>query len=1410
MDKFTLLPDYLFEVSWEVCNKVGGIHTVISTKALTLVNKLHNNLILIGPDLIKDDSGTNPEFSEDPLLFSSWKKHAESEGLFFKIGRWNIKGQPIAISLNFSNYIKDKDEIFSEFWEHYKLDSISGQWDYIEPILFGYTAGKVIESFIRYNLSTHDRIIAHFHEWMTGSGLLYLKKELPQVGTVFTTHATVIGRSLAGNNRALYKNLDSYNSEEVAKEFNIISKQSAEQLSAQQADAFTTVSEITARECSQFLKKKVDVITPNGFEDSFIPSGNEFITKRKEARIKLLEVAGLLFKENFDNETFMIATSGRYEFRNKGIDLFIDALGVLNKSANLKRPLIAFILIPANHYGPKKDLLAGQLSENGAFGSKYLTHNLHDAEWDPILNRIKKAGLGNDSSDAVKVVFVPSYLNGNDGIFNKPYYDLLIGFDLTVFPSYYEPWGYTPLESLAFSVPTVTTTLAGFGLWTKQHSDDPGNSITIIERNDDNDNVVVENMVKAMANHYAFSESERKEAQQKAFEVSRNALWSSLIENYTQAFGHAMQKVENRADQFVEIEERPHELIHEHIPPSGITPSWKKIVVRSKLPDELYKLGELIQNLWWTWDEEAQELFEVIDPEIWFKCNQNPAILFEQVKQKHLQELGNNKDYLEKLDRVYDRFTTYMSEKVTESPHIAYFGMEYGLHNSLKIYSGGLGVLAGDYMKEASDQKINITGIGLLYRYGYFSQMITTRGDQQASYDLQHYSKLPLKPIRDENNKFILVRIMLPGRPLYARIWELNVGRIKVYLLDTDFESNLDEDRVITHNLYGGSNENRLKQELLLGIGGIRVLGVLGIEADLFHSNEGHSAFIGLERMRHYIQNENLTFLEAKEIVRSSTLFTTHTPVPAGHDEFEEDLLRKYIGHYPERLKISWNELMTLGRSSHDAWNEKFNMSFLAAHLSQEMNGVSLLHGSVTQQLFSKLWPGYLTEELHIGYVTNGVHYPTWTGKKWKRLYRDTFGKDFENNLTDTSLWEKIHDVPDKTIWDVKQYYRSVLINTIKDRIKENWIRRHEDPKTIVAVNNHLSENSLTIVFARRFATYKRAHLLFRDPERLARILNIPDKPVQIIFAGKAHPHDKAGQDLIRMIVEISRKPEFVGRIIFLQDYDLNLAKILLQGADIWLNTPTRSLEASGTSGQKAVLNGTLHFSVLDGWWIEGYQPEAGWALTNETTYEDLALQDELDAEIIYTLLEQEIIPAYYERNSEDVPEEWVRFIKNSISQIAPHFVTKRMINDYSQMFYSKLYNRTKQMRTDDFELAKRISSWKKRMGYAWPNINVLEAKVFANGSDICKMGKAYTGIVVLDLNEISPDDVGVELVLTENGERIIDVQKFQLDKTEGDKAFFTAEIRVNQAGTFSYGIRITPKNDHLPHRQDMSLIRWI
>ncbi|MFO7657623.1 MAG: alpha-glucan family phosphorylase [Bacteroidales bacterium] len=1411
MSKTMTKPNYIFEVSWEVCNKVGGIHTVVATKASTLVKEYQNNYIVIGPDVIHDETG-NPEFVEDAQLFASWRSHIATEGLRIKIGRWSINSHPIAILIDFSNMINQKDKIFSELWETYKLDSLSGQWDYMEPALFGYTAGKVIESFVKFNLTSSDRVVAQFHEWMTGAGVLYLKSKLPQVANVFTTHATVLGRCLAGNNRQLYKNLENYNEDEVAKEFNLVSKQSLEKLSAQNSDAFTTVSEITARECTQFLKRSVDVVTPNGFEDTFVPKEEEFKEKREAARKKLMQVAGNLLGEHIDENAFFIATSGRYEFKNKGIDLFIDALGELNKSGKKGSEIIAFLLIPANHYGARKDLLAKMNGEGELLsGSRFLTHNLHDPEWDPILNRIKMAGLINEKDNPVKIIFVPSYLNGKDGIFDMVYYDVLIGMDLTIFPSYYEPWGYTPLESLAFSVPTVTTSLAGFGAWAKIECAEGCQGISVIERTDDNDEEVIKNIVQIIQKYSDFDSASILNARENAHTLSRTALWKTLASIYFEAYSKALKKAAERSDRFVEIEEKQVEQVREEVFIQSNEPIWKKIIVKSKLPENLKYLNELSQNLWWSWDDEAQELYETIDPELWEACEHNPAVLFEQVPYDRLISLSRDKEYVDKIKSVYNRFVTYISDKSEgKSPKIAYFSMEYGFHDSLKTYSGGLGILAGDFLKEASDMKVDIIGIGFLYRYGYFSQVLTTKGEQQAVYDFQHFSKLPLKPVRDENHQIMSVNVMLPGRAVHARIWQVDVGRVKVLLLDTDFDANSQEDRMISHNLYGGYNENRLKQELVLGIGGIRVLDVLGIVPDLFHSNEGHSAFIGFERIRKYMLQQRLSFAEAKEIVRTSTLFTTHTPVPAGHDEFEEDLMRKYIGHYPARLKISWDELMALGRSNPNKWNEKFNMSHLAAHLAQEINGVSMLHGQVTREIFSRLWPGYLPEELHIGYVTNGVHFSTWTAKIWKAIYNKYFGSHYLDDLINEQHWQKIYDVPDNEIWEAKQELRSKLIYNVKDRFKNNWIKRHEDPKQIIAINNRLSDRALTIVFARRFATYKRAHLLFRNLERLAKIVNIPDKPVQFIFAGKAHPNDKAGQDLIKMIVDISKRPEFLGRILFLQNYDIGLAKILLQGADVWLNTPTRPLEASGTSGEKAVMNGTLHFSVLDGWWVEGYQPDAGWALTNERTYEDHSFQDDLDSEIIYTIFEQEIIPAFFNRNKTGVSTEWVKFIKNSIAKVAPKFTTRRMMSDYLERYYNKMHRRTIDLFKDDYEKIKEISSWKKRIIHAWSNIEVLEKSVFNQGLDEYQVGEIYEGEVVLDLNEVSPQHVGVELVITENSERLISAYEFTLENYEVDRAFYKLKVAVNQPGTFTYGIRIFPKNPLLAYRQDIPLTRWI
>ncbi|HPD95505.1 MAG: alpha-glucan family phosphorylase [Bacteroidales bacterium] len=1417
MSEKLLKPDYIFEVSWEVCNKVGGIHTVISTKASMLEAELNNNYITIGPDVIKDTEH-NREFIEDPSLFEAWRNKALEEKLPIRIGRWNIPCKPIAIIINFSGLISQKDEIFKELWEEFKLDSITGQWDYIEPTLFGYAAGKVIESFANFHLSLRHRVIAQFHEWMTGSGLLYLKKNAPQIGTVFTTHATVLGRSIAGNNLPLYNNIEKYEPHVKAREFNVISKQSLESVSAQLADAFTTVSDITARECKQFLGKDVDLITPNGFDDSFIPDNDELKLRRLEGRIKFYEVAEAMLAHDVAKDSIIVGISGRYEFKNKGIDVFIEALGKINRENNLNKEILAFLLIPAGHHGPRKDVFHNLLDKDKDFNNyiilddTHVTHYLNDPESEPILKKIRSVGLNNSSSDKVKVFWVPCYLNGDDGIFNKPYYDLLVGMDITVFPSYYEPWGYTPLESLAFKVPTITTTLAGFGEWVNQKYSKEKNAITVIPRNDENDNEVVDAIVAQLNSITLLDQEQRKLLSENAFDISKIALWKNFISYYQNAYNIALQQVGNRTHIFME-EERQEILPKKERKFKANKPSWVRILVQKSLPKKLKSLDDLSRNLWWSWNSETKELFKSIDPQLWEKCEKNPILFLEKISLPRLLELENDATFVEKLHSTYLKFTSYMMDKVSRSgPRIAYFSMEFGLHNSLKLYSGGLGILAGDYLKEASDSNIDMVGVGLLYRYGYFTQSLSASGQQVSVYDQQNFSQTLATPVRDENGKWITISIAFPGRQVYARVWKVEVGRTDLYLLDTDFEDNQPADRTITHHLYGGDLENRFKQEMVLGVGGIRALKELKIEANIFHLNEGHAAFTGLERLRTFILNDKLSYYEALEVVRATSLFTTHTPVPAGHDVFPEDLLRSYMAHYPERLKITWDQFMDLGRMNPGDPKEKFSMSHLAINLSQEVNGVSWLHGEVSRKMFAGMWPCYFYNELHISYVTNGVHYPTWAAKEWRNMLEDDSMKSISH--VKQPNWEIVENIPDSKIWDTRNVLRKRLIKLINKRLSEPHMVRFESPREVIEMQEKLSDKILTIGFARRFATYKRAYLLFKDLDRLDKLVNNPDQPVQILFAGKAHPNDKAGQDLIKQIIEISKQPRFIGRIVFLQNYDMELARHMIQGVDVWLNTPTRPLEASGTSGQKAVMNGVLHFSVLDGWWVEGYKKDAGWALPMENTYTEPEFQDELDAETIYTLFENEVVPAFYERSQENIPIRWISYIRNSLSQIAPKFTTLRMINDYQSRFYNKLNKRSAELIENDFATAKSISNWKKRVARNWDDIEVIQVKQFDVSHEAILLGKEYISEVTLDLSGLGPDEVGVEMVIAdlfEGGEVSVKrAHEFQLYSTEGSRATYRLKLIPVDPGAFECGIRVYPKNPMLPHRMDFCLVRWI
>ena len=1412
MNKELIKPDYLFEVSWEVCNKVGGIYTVIATKSLYLKSELKRHHILIGPDVWMNVEN-NPDFIEDPLLYRMWRDQAAQEGLRIRVGKWNVPGKPTAILVDFKQYLTKKDEMLAEMWRDYGVDSITGNWDYVESALFGYTAGKVIESFYRFNLTPSDKVVAQFHEWMTGAGLLYLKGTKLPIATVFTTHATVVGRCLAGNNLPLYDSMKLYDGDAKAREFNVMARHSLEKQSAIHSDIFTTVSGITAAECRQFLTRDVDVVTPNGFENSFTPATDEeYDTIRKAARSRFVEVATAMSGETVPDNAVFVGIGGRYEWKNKGIDVFIDALAKLNETGFEGKTVQAFILIPSGHKGADKELAA----KLGGADTSYVTqvsHYLMDPEYDIITRRLREVALNNSVGDKVKVYFIPSYLNGDDGIFNMKYYDLLAGLDLTVFPSYYEPWGYTPLESLAFKVPTLTTTLAGFGVWVNEHYKKEHPGISIIERNDSNYADVVDGVIARMKEIANLDKAGRQVYMSNAKEVSEIALWENNIVYYKQAYSEALEKVISEKGAFPETRSEK-SMQYKRIDVNQ--PSWNSVFFLRHLPDSLKDLEVLSRNLWWCWNESAKELFRSIDPEAWDASGENPIAMLDKVSLKRYHALEKDREFLARLRSVVDEFNAYMALKADrKSPSIAYFCMEYGLDTSLKIYSGGLGILAGDYLKETSDMNTNLVAVGLLYRYGYFTQILSAQGNQVSKYDAQDFMKIPAIPVKDADGNWMTVSVAFPGRNLNARLWRVDVGRTELYLMDTDYEDNLPEDRSVTHHLYGGDWENRLKQELLLGVGGIRALRKLGIQPEIYHCNEGHAAFIGLERLREYIQQDNLDFPEAMEVVRSSSLFTTHTPVPAGHDAFDEGLLRKYIGHYPQRLKVDWETMMGLGKINGADPNEKFSMSYLAANISQEVNGVSWLHGEVSKDIFASMWPGYLPEELNITYVTNGVHYPTWTAPEWKEVHAKVFGEQFATHHYDKSCFEGIYKVDDKTVWNVRTALRSKLIAAIKERLSDPAAANHYSPRQIVTIKETLRDDVLTIGFARRFATYKRAHLLFRDLDRLNEIVNDPEHPVQFIFAGKAHPADKAGQDLIKMIVDVSKMPQFIGKIVFVPNYDISLAKLLVQGVDVWMNNPTRPLEASGTSGEKAAMNGVMHFSVLDGWWVEGYKPGAGWALPRERTYDDQNYQDELDAATIYTIIENEIAPLFYDKNKETgLSAGWIDYIKNTVAQVACNFTTNRMLTDYINQYYDPQSRRTAALVADDYKVAKDIAAWKRHMRREWPNVSVVSVVKPDGSYDYVSIGKEFKAEVVLNISDLHPDDIGVEMLFatTDNKGRLHIQEKYEFTPVEyhDETAKYQASVMPERAGLYQVAVRIYAKNPLLPHRQDFELVRWL
>ncbi|MBC8181612.1 alpha-glucan family phosphorylase [candidate division KSB1 bacterium] len=838
------------------------------------------------------------------------------------------------------------------------------------------------------------------------------------------------------------------------------------------------------------------------------------------------------------------------------------------------------------------------------------------------------------------------------------------------------------------------------------------------------------------------------------------------------------------------------------------------------LPEKLSFLRTLAYNLWWSWNHNAIDLFRRLDRDLWESTNHNPIKMLGQINQAKLDLRSEEDGYLAQMDRVRQELENYLNEQTwyeksfgkTDSPQIAYFSAEFGLTECVPIYSGGLGILAGDHFKSASDLGLPFIGVGLLYQQGYFHQFLNADGWQSEKYPKNDFYNMPVQLLKNEHGDPLIIDVDFPGRKVFAQIWKIRVGRNDLFLLDTNVDQNDDEDKQITGELYGGDNERRIQQEIVLGIGGVRALKLLNINPTVFHMNEGHSAFLALERISICMEEKKLNFDQAKELTKAGNVFTTHTPVPAGIDRFPIKLMEKYFSSYFPKFKISKTKFCKFGKLQSGDSSEKFSMAILAINLASHINGVSKLHGKVSKKMWQDLWKGVPENEIPISSVTNGIHPDSYISRDLAGLYDRYLGPSWRRKPADLTIWKRVDQIPGEELWRTHERRRERLVSFARIRLNKQLANQGAQTSEIERVEDILNPDALTIGFARRFATYKRADLLFHDPERLAKILSQKDRPVQIIFAGKAHPKDEPGKKLIKEIAHYAQQEEFRTHIVFIENYDIVVARYLVQGVDIWLNTPRRFMEASGTSGMKAAVNGVLNVSILDGWWDEAYSRNVGWAIGSGESYEDHEYQDKVESEALYNLLENEVIPLFYKRGKSNVPRRWVELMKNSLSEICPFFNTNRMVREYTEWYYAPAMNKFSNLYENDFQKAKEIAEWKNNIQKNWKKVHFISVE--QNGKREYQVGKKMSITAKIKLDGLNPDDVNVEIYhgflnsdnIIENGK----IDGMSCSEDNGDNVFtFTGNISCQVSGLYGYTVRIIPKIENLNHPHETGLIHW-
>ncbi len=1408
----------LFEVSWEVCNKVGGIHSVVTSKALQAVEHFGEDYFLLGPAL-KD----NPGFEEtDEHAWDSLRIGLATRDLKCRLGRWNIPGRPKVILVDFDKRYASNQLLF-EMWKNYGVDSLSGGWDYIEPVMFAAACGEVIAAVHESRVEPmQGHSVALFHEWMCAAGLLMVKKLAPEVGTVFTTHATMLGRALAATGRDIYSNMRNINPANEAAALNITAKWSMESTAAREADAFTTVSPITGEESTVFLGRQPDVITTNGLDLRVIPDYSEERSVPSASRAKIMEAAGRFLRGPLPDHTRIFIISGRYEMHNKGVDIFLDALAQADRNlSGTEASILVLCMVMGGHTGVNPAAVSGDPAETDNGQPFICTHYVWNAPQDPIINACRRLGLNNSPERRIKVIFVPAMLDGHDGFLNMPYEEILAACDVGFFPSWYEPWGYTPQESAAWAVPTLTTDLSGFGMWAREKMKEEGmdhRGVYVMPRRgmnfEQSAKVLHEKVLVAATCPAEDLHSWRGYARALAERTS----WSYFFDNYLKAFNIALTKSETRADH-----DAGHGALTRVLTAScSATPFLRPIMAVAEVPRELARLRELAQNVWWCWHDYAKALFMALNPQLWEACR-NPLRMLEEAWPARFKELMANEEYMDMYHKVMESFDAYMAEPirslsqdVTPEHPIVYFSTEYGLNESIPIYSGGLGVLSGDHLKSASDMALPLIGIGLLYKSGYFMQEIDSSGRQVAQYPINNFAQMPIKQIQDAFGEDIYVQLELPGRILFARVWRLQVGRVTLYLMDTDTPRNTDEDRRITDRLYEANRETRLLQEILLGQGGMRLLRTLDIIPSVYHMNEGHSAFMALERVRDCM-TQGMDYDEAMTRVRSNTLFTTHTPVSAGNEAFSLELMGRYFTGMAQGLNLSWQQFVKLGQIE-GGDSQSFEMTVLALRLSCWANGVSRLHGIVSRHMWNKLWKGLPTAETPIGHVTNGVHTPSYVGSWMHELLFKHLGSGWMQSQPGAGVWDKVDEIPDEAFWAARQNQKEALLDALRKRVPVFAQRFKLDPETRKNMETLLKPETLIIGFARRFAPYKRATLLFADPDRLARILNDPDRPVVLVFSGKAHPADEAGINLIQEVMRMCQDQRFLGRIFFLENYSLSVSRLMSQGCDVWLNTPRRPHEASGTSGMKLPVNGGVNLSISDGWWCEGYNRQHGWTIGPVVTNERPSSEqnDYIDAESLYGLLENAVLPLYFERSQNGLPTQWIAMAKRSLKSLTAMYSSNRMLNDYIRQYYLRAARRRSMLAENNWAACRQLAAWTKDLPARFGTIKVEEMLISGveNNTMIC--GEPVSVRLHIDIGEMQPEEILAQLVI---GRALIDgnfIDKPEIlrlesrasDNGNGGKTYAATYIPT-QSGQYRYGVRIMPFHKDLASPLETGLVLW-